>query len=75
MLDKPGHMPQSLPVENYSPAIARALEWLGDRYLLARPINNAGHGHVSRRQRRDSAGSEHRIRAHRSIPDSASGNL
>jgi hypothetical protein len=29
----------SLPVANYSPAIARALDWLGDRYLLAKPIN------------------------------------
>ena len=31
--------PHSLPVANYSPAIARALAWLGDRYLLASPIN------------------------------------
>jgi hypothetical protein len=31
--------PRSLPVANYSPAIARALDWLGDRYLLAQPIN------------------------------------
>ena len=29
----------SLPVANYSSAIARAVDWLGDRYLLARPIN------------------------------------
>jgi len=64
MLDNQGHMPQLLPVENYSPAIARAVEWLGDRYLLARPINKARHGHESRRQGRD-IGSEHRIRAHR----------
>jgi hypothetical protein len=27
-----------LPVANYSTAIARAVEWLGDRYLLATPI-------------------------------------
>jgi hypothetical protein len=33
------HDPQSLPVANYSPALARALAWLGDRYLLASPIN------------------------------------
>ena len=26
---------------NYSSAIARAIEWLGDRYLLAKPINAA----------------------------------
>ena len=29
----------SLPVANYSSAIAKAVEWLGDRYLLAKPIN------------------------------------
>jgi hypothetical protein len=32
---------QSLPVANYSSAIAKAVEWLGDRYLLAKPINCA----------------------------------
>jgi hypothetical protein len=31
----------SLPVANYSSAIAKAVEWLGDRYLLAKPINSA----------------------------------
>jgi hypothetical protein len=30
---------QSLPVANYSVSLARAVEWLGDRYLLARPLN------------------------------------
>jgi hypothetical protein len=30
---------QSPPLANYSSAVARAVEWLGDRYLLARPIN------------------------------------
>jgi hypothetical protein len=30
---------RSLPVANYSSAIARAVDWLGDRYLLAKPIN------------------------------------
>jgi hypothetical protein len=30
---------QRLPVANYGSAVARALEWLGDRYLLAKPIN------------------------------------
>jgi hypothetical protein len=39
MPEKREHAPQSLPVANYSFAIARALEWLGDRYLLARPVN------------------------------------
>jgi hypothetical protein len=40
MPDKRNHPLQSLPVANYSPAIARAVEWLGDRYLLAKPINS-----------------------------------
>jgi hypothetical protein len=31
------HVP-SLPVANYTSAIAKAVEWLGDRYLLAKPI-------------------------------------
>ena len=31
----------SLSVANYRPAIARAVEWLGDRYLLAKPIKAA----------------------------------
>jgi hypothetical protein len=30
---------QPLPVSNYASAVARAVEWLGDRYLLAKPIN------------------------------------
>jgi hypothetical protein len=49
MSDSPGHTPQSQPLANYSLSIARAIEWLGDRYLLARPMNNVGHGHVSPR--------------------------
>jgi hypothetical protein len=40
MPDKQAHMLRSLPVSNYSSAIARAVEWLGDRYLLAKPINS-----------------------------------
>ena len=39
MPDKRNQTLQSLPVANYGPAIARAVEWLGDRYLLANPIN------------------------------------
>jgi hypothetical protein len=39
MPDKREHAPRLLPVADYSFAIARALEWLGDRYLLARPMN------------------------------------
>jgi hypothetical protein len=33
------HKDKVLPVEDYQPALARAVEWLGDRYLLAKPIN------------------------------------
>ncbi|HTW75168.1 MAG TPA: hypothetical protein VMD56_09660 [Steroidobacteraceae bacterium] len=32
------HTP-SLPVTDYRAAIAGAVEWLGERYLLAKPIN------------------------------------
>jgi hypothetical protein len=31
---------RSLPVANYRSAIAGAVEWLGDRYLLAKPMNS-----------------------------------
>jgi len=39
MTDKANHRLESLPTVNYSSAIARAVAWLGDRYLLAKPIN------------------------------------
>jgi hypothetical protein len=39
MPDKQHHTVPSLPVSNYSAQIARAVAWLGDRYLLATPIN------------------------------------
>jgi hypothetical protein len=26
------------PVKDYGPSVAAAIEWLGDRYLLARPV-------------------------------------
>jgi hypothetical protein len=35
------HQRHSLPIANYSSAVARAIEWLGDGYLLAKPINAA----------------------------------
>ena len=38
MTSKQNHRFESLPMANYSSAIARAVEWLGDRYLLAKPI-------------------------------------
>ena len=39
MPDKRDHIPQSPPVSSHDRALARAVEWLGDRYLLAKPIN------------------------------------
>jgi hypothetical protein len=39
MPDKQNPALRAPPVSNYSSAIARAVEWLGDRYLLAKPIN------------------------------------
>lgn len=41
MTDNANHRPQSPPTTNYSSAVARAVAWLGDRYLLAKPINAA----------------------------------
>ena len=41
MPDKRNQTFQSPPVANYGDAIAKAVEWLGDRYLLAKPINAA----------------------------------
>jgi hypothetical protein len=41
MPDKQAHTIPSLPVSNYSSEIARAVAWLGDRYLLAKPVNSA----------------------------------
>ncbi|HXC08525.1 MAG TPA: hypothetical protein VNV61_06320 [Steroidobacteraceae bacterium] len=41
MTDNTNHRPESLPTANYNSALARAVAWLGDRYLLAKPINAA----------------------------------
>lgn len=41
MTNKQNHGLHSPPTANYSSAIARAVEWLGDRYLLAKPINRS----------------------------------
>jgi hypothetical protein len=46
MTDKQDHTPQSPPVSSYDRALARAVEWLGDRYLLAKPINAAAAAHA-----------------------------
>jgi hypothetical protein len=40
MSNKRNQRSQALPVANYSAAIAEAVKWLGDRYLLAQPINS-----------------------------------
>jgi hypothetical protein len=60
MADRQIHSLKPLPMANYSSAIARAVEWLGDRYLLAKPINavpeqsmkSGRHGDVGARARR-----------------------
>jgi hypothetical protein len=60
MVDRQTHSLKLLPMANYSSAIARAVEWLGDRYLLAKPINavpeqsmkSGRHGDVGARARR-----------------------
>ncbi|MGO9994913.1 MAG: hypothetical protein ACLPTF_20700 [Steroidobacteraceae bacterium] len=41
MAERQNHRSEPLPVSNYSLAIERAVEWLGDRYLLAKPIKAA----------------------------------
>jgi hypothetical protein len=41
MADESNHRVKPLPMANYSSRIAKAVEWLGDRYLLAKPINAA----------------------------------
>jgi hypothetical protein len=51
MTEKRNQSRNSLPVANYSSAIARAVEWLGDRYLLAKPINSAQRSGVDRNHR------------------------
>jgi hypothetical protein len=51
MTEKRNHPLKSLPVANYRSAIARAVEWLGDRYLLAKPINSAPRSGLDRQHR------------------------
>ena len=51
MTEKRNDPLKSLPVANYRSALARAVEWLGDRYLLAKPINAAHGSGVDRRPR------------------------
>jgi len=51
MTEKRKHPLQSLPVANYRSALARAVEWLGDRYLLAKPINAAQRSGLDRQHR------------------------
>ncbi|MGA2777537.1 MAG: hypothetical protein ABSF94_08260 [Steroidobacteraceae bacterium] len=41
MTSETHHKIQSLPTANYTEAMASALKWLGDRYLLAKPINRS----------------------------------
>jgi len=39
MTDKQVQTSPPPPASSYDHALARAVEWLGDRYLLAKPIN------------------------------------
>jgi hypothetical protein len=39
MRNKLTFTPQQSSVYDYSASVAKAVEWLGDRYLLAKPIN------------------------------------
>jgi hypothetical protein len=48
MTEKRPRPPEPLPVANYGSALARAVEWLGDRYLLAKPINSGHRSGVDR---------------------------
>ena len=48
MTEKPNHELQTWPAASYQSALARALEWLGDRYLLARPINSTRRSGIDR---------------------------
>jgi hypothetical protein len=40
MTEKRNHPRKSLPVADYSSALAKAVEWLGDRYVLAIPTKS-----------------------------------
>ena len=64
MTDKRDHTPQSPPVSSYDRALARAVEWLGDRYLLAKPIN----AHTLPRREHIGAASTPRGRLEMSFP-------
>jgi hypothetical protein len=41
MTEKRNHPLKSLPVANYSLALAKVVEWLGDRNVLAIPVKSA----------------------------------
>jgi hypothetical protein len=51
MTEKRNQTIQSRSPENYKSALARAVEWLGDRYLLAKPINSAHRSGIDRHHR------------------------
>ena len=51
MTEKRNQPLKALPVVNYRSALARAVEWLGDRYLLAKPINSSHRSGLDRLHR------------------------
>ena len=53
MSSKPVHKLRPPPVYDYSLAIAKAVEWLGDRYLLAKSINATPQSPYTRDHRAD----------------------
>jgi hypothetical protein len=50
---------QSLPLVNYATAIAKAIEWLGDRYLLAKPMELVHDRHSKVESRNDPPPNRH----------------
>jgi len=51
------HRPlQSVPATDYSQKVAEAIAWLGERYLLARPINCGRAGEWAHRRLEGVAG-------------------
>ena len=58
-------------VVDYSAARAKAIEWLGDRYLLAKPINRSPLGDYRQRAQRPSSRSTDCDQSARPLPQPA----
>jgi len=55
MTDKPAHKSWCPDAHDYRAAIAKAVEWLGDRYLLAKPMKSSARHRQPRQRRADIA--------------------